>query len=95
MKTSLSNYKVEASFTVYVNLRKCYPVQCRMQVIAAKTHCQIRTVRSNPTTDMSILTPKPRGKTREWTEEQMERAVQDVTNGVLGIGRAALEYQVP
>ena len=37
MKTSLSNYKVEASFTVYVNLRKCYPVQCRMQVIAAKT----------------------------------------------------------
>ena len=38
-----------------------------------------RIVRSNPTTEMSILTPKPRGKTREWTEEQMERAMKDVT----------------
>jgi len=34
--------------------------------------------------------PKPQGKTREWTE-----ALQDVTNGVLGVRRAVLEYQVP
>ena len=45
--------------------------------------------------DISIQIPKPRGKTREWTEEQMERAMQDVTSGVLGVRRAALEYQVP
>ena len=32
---------------------------------------------------------------REWTEEQMEKAMQDVTNGALGVRRAALEYQVP
>ena len=38
--------------------------------------------------------PEPRGKAREWTEEQMERAMQDVTNGVLGVRRVALEYQV-
>ena len=73
-----------------------------MQVIAAKTQnlkkwppLRERIVRANSNTDASILTPKPRGKTREWTEEQMERAMQDVTNGVLGVRRAALEYQVP
>ena len=38
---------------------------------------------------------KPRGKTREWTEQQMEKAIQNVTNGILGVRRAALEYQVP
>ena len=72
-----------------------------MQVIAAKTQnlkkwppLRERIVRANSNTDASILTPKPRGKTREWTEEQMERAMQGVTNGVLGVRRAALEYQV-
>ena len=38
---------------------------------------------------------KPRGKMREWTEEQMEKAIQDIINGILGFRRAALEYQVP
>ena len=72
-----------------------------MQVIAAKTRnlkwppLRERIVRSNPTMEVSILTLKPQGKTREWTEEQMERAMKDVTNGVLGVRRAALEYQVP
>ena len=52
-------------------------------------------VRANSTMDASILMPKPWGKSREWTEEQMERAMQDVTNRVLGDRRVALEYQVP
>jgi len=43
----------------------------------------------------SVENLKPHGKTKEWTEEQMEQAIQDVTNGVLGVERAALEYQVP
>ena len=95
-KTLSGNYKVEKTFLRSLNS------PCRMQVIAAKTQnlkkwppLRERIVRANSNTDASILTPKPRGKTREWTEEQMERAMQDVTNGVLGVRRAALEYQVP
>ena len=38
---------------------------------------------------------KLRGKTKEWTGEQMEKAIQDVTTAALGVRRAALEYQVP
>ena len=73
-----------------------------MQVIGAKTQnlkkwppLRERIVRANSTSDASILMPKPQGKTRERTEEQMETAMQDVTNGFLGVRRAALEYQVP
>jgi len=32
---------------------------------------------------------------KNWSEETMEMALRDVTNGVLGVRRAALEYVVP
>ena len=32
---------------------------------------------------------------KNWSEETMEMALRDVTNGVLGVRRAALEYGVP
>ena len=37
----------------------------------------------------------PRPKRKEWSEKSMELALRDVTNGVMGVRRAALEYNVP
>jgi len=34
-------------------------------------------------------------KGEEWSEKSMELALRDVTNGVMGVRRAALEYNVP
>ena len=42
-----------------------------------------------------MLTSKSHGKTKEWTEEQTESALKDVTTGSLSVKRAALKYQVP
>ena len=36
-----------------------------------------------------------RGRRKVWSEGAMERALRDVTNGVLGVRRAALEYNIP
>ena len=42
-----------------------------------------------------MLTSKSHGKTKEWTEEQMESALKHVTTRSLSVRRAALEYQFP
>ena len=36
-----------------------------------------------------------RSTRKEWSEESMELALRDVTNGIMGVRRAALEYNVP
>ena len=70
------------------NLKKWPPLHERI--------VRTSTIRTSSATNVSIGIPlKSRGKTKEWTEEQMEMAMRDVTNGVLGVRRAALEYQDP
>ena len=39
--------------------------------------------------------PVTRSKRKEWSEESMELALRDITTGVMGVQRAALEYNVP
>ena len=39
--------------------------------------------------------PQPAAKRKQWTAENMERALTEVTNGSLTVRRAALEYNVP
>ncbi len=50
-----------------------------------------RTARSEDCVDNFVT----RSTRKEWSVESMELALRDVTNGVMGVRRDALEYNVP